>query len=102
MMVIKNHISETVANVRLRNQVYEFLKADYEPSSGVEELANEFYPKALIKKKINGDVITPASLFKYMKHKFKNVDSSILKDCLEGWYKGDYDTETGMRKRKRK
>tara|TARA_R110000796_G_scaffold58413_5_gene134934 strand:- start:30758 stop:31093 length:336 start_codon:yes stop_codon:yes gene_type:complete len=98
--VINNHINETVANVRLRNQIYDFLSADYEPSGGVEKLANEFYPTALIKKKIDGEVITPAALFKYMKHKFKNVDTSILKDCLEGWYKGDYNKETGMRKRK--
>jgi len=97
---IKNHIDETVANIRLRNRIHEFLQADYEPSGGVEELANEFYPKALIKKKINGEVITPEALYKYMQHKFVGVDKSILKDCLEGWYNGDYNKETGMRKRK--
>ena len=99
-MVIKDHINETMANIRLRNRIHEFLNADYEPSGGVEELANEFYPKALIKKKINGDIITPESLYEYMKHKFTGVDESILKDCLEGWYNGDYDKEIGMRKRK--
>jgi hypothetical protein len=97
---IKKHIDENVANVRLRNQIHEFLESDYEASGGVEEIANEFYPKALIKKKINGEVITPAALYKYMKHKFMAVDETILKDCLEGWFKGDYDKETGMRKRK--
>lgn len=97
---IKRHIDENMANVRLRNQIHRFLEADYEPSNGVEKIANEFYSKALIKKKIDGEVITPKALFAYMQHKFVGVNTSILKDCLEGWFKGDYDRETGIRKKK--
>lgn len=98
--VIKNHIDETMANVRLRNKIHRFLEDDYEPNGGVKRVANEFYKTALIKKKIDGEMITPKALYEYMRHKFVGVDESILKDCLEGWFKGDYDKETGMRRRK--
>jgi len=97
---IKNHIDETIANVRLKNKIIKFLEDDYEPTGGVERLANEFYKKPLIKKKIDKEIITPKALYEYIKHKFVGVNDSILKDCLEGWFKGDYDKETGMRKRK--
>ena len=98
--VIKSHVNETVANVKLRNKINDFLQADYEPSGGVERMGNEFYTKALIRKKIDKEMITPKALYDYINHKFVGVDKSIIKDCIEGWYHGDYDRETGMRKRK--
>ena len=88
------------ANVRLRNKIHKFLEADYKPSGGVERMGNEFYSKALIEKKIDKELITPKALYDYLNHKFVGVDESILKDCIEGWYRGDYNKETGMRKRK--
>ena len=100
MGVIKNHINETVANVRLKNRIQDFLESDYEATGGVERMGNEFYTKAFIKKKIDGEMISPKSLSDYLKHKFVGIDKSVIKDSLEGWYHGDYDRETGMRKRK--
>ena len=98
--LIKSHINETNANVRLRNKIQDFLEADYKPSGGVERMGNEFYTKAFIEKKIDKEMITPKALFDYLQHKFVGVDKATLKDCIEGWYSGDYDRETGMRKRK--
>jgi hypothetical protein len=98
--LIKNYVNETVANVRLRNKINDFLESDYEPSGGVEKMGNEFYNIALIKKKIDGESITPKALCDYLCHKFVGVDKSIIKDSLEGWYQGDFNKETGMRKRK--
>ena len=68
--VIRTHINETVANVTLMNKIHSFLESDYEPSGGVERMGNEFYNKALIKKKIDKELITPNALYKYLKHKF--------------------------------
>lgn len=97
--VIKKYITETVTNVRLRNKIIYFLENDYEPSGGVEKLGNEFYSTPLIKKKIDGELITPQALYKYIIHKFSGVDKKIIKDCIEGWFFGDYDKEIGMRKK---
>ena len=96
---IGGYLNETMANVRLRNMIHSFLEADYEPSGGVERLANEFYKKPLIMKKIDGEYITPKALYDYMLHKFVGIDKNIIKDCLKGWYKGDYDRSIGMRKK---
>jgi len=98
--LIKNVIQENNANVRLRNKVHAFLEADYEPSGGVKEMGNEFYNTALIKKKIDGNFITPKALYDYMEHKFNGLSKSEINDCIEGWFRGDYDKETGLRKKK--
>jgi hypothetical protein len=100
MGVIKNYVNETVANVRLKNKIHKFLEADYEATGGVERMGNEYYDKAFIKKKIDGEMITDKALYKYLCHKYVDVDKSIIKDSLEGWYHNDFDSETGMRKKK--
>jgi hypothetical protein len=100
LKLITHSIEETTANVRLRNQMQTFLEDDYEPAKGVKELGNQFYDTALIKKKINGDHITPKALYDYMQQtKFSGLSKKEIDDSIEGWYRGDYDKETGMRKK---
>lgn len=100
LVVIKKSIDETIAHSRLKNRIQSFLEADYEPSYGVKEMGNEFFSKPLIKKKINGDVITPKALRDYLEHKFTGLSIDELNDSILGWYYGDFDKETGMRKKK--
>jgi hypothetical protein len=99
--VIKNYVQENVANVRLKNKIHKFLDADYEPSMGVKKMANEFYNQPLIKKKLDGSSITPNALAEYIAHKFAGMKREDINDCIEGWYHGDYDSETGMRRVKK-
>jgi len=66
LALITKEINETNSNVRLRNKIQDFLEADYEPSGGVTEIANEFYSTPLIKKKIDGELITPKALCDYL------------------------------------
>ena len=99
LAVITNVISETSANVRLKNKIQTFLESDYEPSGGVKNIGNEFYNTALIKKKIDGEMISPQALANYLSHKFNGLSKSDLNDCIEGWFRGDYDPETGLRKK---
>jgi|TARA_R110000796_G_scaffold11688_1_gene39362 hypothetical protein len=98
--VIKSYVIENVANVRLKNKIYEFLSSDYEPSMGVKKMANEFYNQPLINKKIDGSSITPQALAEYIAHKFAGLKKNEINDCIEGWYYGDYDKEIGMRRKK--
>lgn len=98
MRLIGKFMTETTANVRLKNRIQDFLEADYEPSGGVKRIANEFHNTALIKKKIDGEMITPNSLAKYIKQKF-NLGTKEINGCIEGWFYGDYNRETGMRKK---
>ena len=98
--VLKDLINESQANVRLKNSINTFLKKDYEPSRGVKRLANEFFDTALIKKKIDNEIITPKALCDYISHKFSGLSKTEIKDSIEGWYHEDYDSETGMRKKK--
>ena len=100
LVVITNSINENAANVRLKNSIFNFLESDYEASRGVKKMANEFYNTALIKKKIDGEMITPKALYDYLEHKFDGLSKSEINDSNEGWYYGDFDKETGMRKRK--
>lgn len=100
MGVITTFINENIANVRLKNKIHSFLVSDYEPSKGVKKLANEFYDQALIKKKIDGEVITPKALCDYLSHKFNGLSKKEINDSIRGWYYGDFDKETGMRKKK--
>ena len=92
-------IKENNANVKLKNKMHNFLESDYEPSGGVKEMGNEFYNTALVKKKIDGNFITPKALKDYMKHKFDGVSDKEIDNSIEGWFRGDYDRETGMRKK---
>jgi len=98
--IIKECINETESNVRLKNSIFNFLNNDYEPSGGVKKMGNEFYDTALIKKKIDGEVITPKALCDYLVHKFVGLPKAEINDSISGWYHGDFDTETGMRKKK--
>ena len=98
--IISNYVSENMANVRLKNKIHEFLDADYIASSGVKKMANEFYNQPLIEKKIDGTSITPQALADYIAHKFAGMSKSVINDCIEGWYYGDYNKETGMRRKK--
>tara|TARA_R110000851_G_scaffold172952_3_gene319234 strand:+ start:1018 stop:1353 length:336 start_codon:yes stop_codon:yes gene_type:complete len=98
--VITKFINENIANVRLKNKIQTFLENDYEPSFGVKKIANEFYDQALIKKKIDGEEITPIALSKYLVHKFNGLTKKEINDSIKGWYYGDYNKETGMRSKK--
>lgn len=100
LKLIKGYVSENVTHVRLKNKIHNFLDADYEPSSGVQEISNEFYTKPLVKKKIDGESITIKALCDYMSQKFSGIDRGELNDSIKGWFYGDYDKETGMRKKK--
>ena len=99
MTLIAKEINETNSNVRLRNQIQDFLEADYEPSGGVKSIANEFYSTALIKKKIDGELITPQALCDYLSGKFDGIKKKDIIDSIEGWYHDDYNRETGLRKK---
>jgi hypothetical protein len=100
LRMITKLIGESAGNVRLKNQIFNFLKSDYIPSGGVKEIGNEFYNTALIKKKIDGEMISPQSLSDYIGNKFDGLSKSDINDSIEGWFYGDYDTETGLRKKK--
>lgn len=97
--LLKNVIQETNANVVLKSQINDFLEKDYEATGGVNKLGNEFFDMALIKKKIDGEIITPNALYKYISHKFNGLKKSELIDSIEGWYHNDFDKDTGMRKK---
>ena len=67
---------------------------------GVKSLANEFYNQPLIKKKIDGEDITPRALYEYLAHKFNGLSKKELFDSIKGWYNGDFNKETGLRDKK--
>ena len=99
LALITKEINETNSNVRLRNKIQDFLEADYEPSGGVKSIANEFYSTALIKKKIDGELITPKALCDYLENKFDGLKKKDIIDSIEGWFHDDYNRETGLRKK---
>lgn len=99
LALIGKFMNETTSNVRLKNRIQDFLEADYEPSGGVKRIANEFHNTALIKKKIDGEMITPNTLAKYIKQKFDGLNTKEINNSIEGWFHKDYNRETGMRKK---
>jgi hypothetical protein len=100
LRAITNSIQENNANLLMKNKLQKFLEDDYEQSTGVKEIGNEFYNTALIKKKIDGNFITPKALCKYMQHSFADVSKKDIDTAIRGWYAKDYDKETGMRNKK--
>tara|TARA_R110000796_G_scaffold11198_4_gene37363 strand:+ start:8340 stop:8672 length:333 start_codon:yes stop_codon:yes gene_type:complete len=99
LKVISKVILETKANVSLRNKLHTFLEDDYEQNGGVKKMGNQFFDTPLIKKKVDGEIITPQTLCSYMCDKFSGVAKSIVIDAIKGWFIGDYNKETGMRKK---
>lgn len=95
------NIVETNSNVRLKNKIFNFLEADYKPVGGVKEIGNEYHNTGLIEKKIDGNTITPLALFEYLQHKFVGLEDKELKDIIQWWYDGEFDKDTGMKKKKK-
>lgn len=95
---ITNHLNENEVNRRVKNSIYDFLMNDYIPSSGVKKISNEFFNTPLVKKRIDGTMITPKELCDYIKHRFSNVNEDVVLEVIKGWFFDDYDKEIGMRK----
>ena len=88
---------ENTATTRLNNQIYDFIDREYIPDYGVKVLSNEYFNTPLIKKKIDGEVIKPRSLKKYLKHKFQGVSDSVIDNIIIAWFNGEYDANIGQR-----
>jgi len=97
---IANLISETNANVLLKRKIFNFLDKDYEAIGGVKKLGNEFHGTNLIRKKIDGQLITPMALSDYLSHIFNGLSRESINDSISSWYYGDFDFDTGMRVKK--
>ena len=100
LSAIKRVIQETNANVLLKNKIFDFINSGYEVADGVKKLGNEFYDTPFIKKRVNGEIITPNALCDYLVDKFAGLKRSEIINSIEGWYYGDYDPDTGLRKKK--
>ncbi len=90
---LKNVIVENNNYDRILKSIAEDLDLNYEPSVGTKEIGNEFFNEPLINKKVNGETITPALLFDYLKQKY-SVSEDFVKQVIDDWYKGTL-KETG-------
>jgi hypothetical protein len=86
--LLTNHIVETNARDSIIKRIKYDLDTNYEPTKGTFKKGGEYFEKDMILNKVDKEMMTPKSLFKYMKYKYKLSDD-FIKQVIKDWYNGD-------------
>ncbi len=84
--VIKKFIQESNLYDRNVKVILKDLMTNYEPAVEKKEYNNEFFEELRINKKINNEIISPADLLSYFKHKYNGLGTEFLTLVISDWY----------------
>ena len=88
LRVIADYISEANQQEALIKKIKADLDLNYEPSNGTYKKGGEYFEEPMIMNKVNQELMTPKSLFDYMKYKYELGDN-FIKQIIDDWYKGN-------------
>ena len=80
-------LCEGVLHSRIVRQMKEELDLNYEPIEKFVREGGEYNEKPMIRIKVDNEVITPKSLYEYMKYKYKMGDD-FIKQVITDWIYG--------------
>lgn len=90
---LKKVLAENNVHGNLVKQMKTELDANYEPIEKFVREGGEYYEKPMIMVKADKEVITPKSLFEYLKFKYKTGDEfikQVIRDWVHGKISDDY------------
>lgn len=90
---LKLNISENTVHSNLVKQMKEELDMNYESMNKFVREGGEYFEKPMIMVKADEEMITPKSLYEYMKSKYKVGDEftkQVIRDWVSGTITDDY------------
>lgn len=78
------NLVENSAHSLMVKQMKEELDSNYEPVAKFVREGGEYFEKPMITVKADNEVITPKSLYEYMKYKYK-VNDDFIKQVISDW-----------------
>lgn len=84
---LKANLVESSVHTTIVKQMKEELDANYEPVAKFVREGGEYFEKPMITVKADNEVITPKSLYEYMKYKHK-VNDEFIKQVIRDWMFG--------------
>jgi hypothetical protein len=90
-------LCEGVLHSRIVRQMKEELDMNYEPIEKFVREGGEYNEKPMIRIKVDNEVITPKSLYEYMKYKYKMGDD-FTKQVIRDWMYGNISDDFNLSK----
>jgi len=90
---LEHRLSEGAVHSNIVKQMKTELDANYEPIEKFVREGGEYSEKPMILVKVDEEIITPKSLYEYMKYKYKMGDEftkQVIRDWMCGTISDDY------------
>ena len=90
---LKTRLNEESLQSMVVRQMKEDLDMNYSPISKFMREGGEYYETPMIEIKVDGEVISPKSLYEYMKYKYKmgeEFTKQVIRDWMFGKISDDY------------
>lgn len=92
---LENLLLEVNAHSVAVRKVKELLDANYEPIEKFVREGGEYFEKPMIMVKTDNEVITPKSLYEYLKYKF-GLGDDFTKQIIKDWMNGSITKNFGL------
>ena len=90
---LKRNINESAVHSSMVKRMKEELDTNYAPVEKFVREGGEYFEKPMIMVKADEEVITPKSLYEYLKSKYKTGDDftqQVIRDWVDGKITDDY------------
>jgi len=94
---LKTKLNEESLQSNIVRQMKEDLDMNYSPVEKFMREGGEFYETPMIEIKADGEVITPKSLYEYMKYKYK-MGEEFTKQVIRDWMFGNITDDYSLSK----
>jgi len=84
---LKNFINENEVHTSIVKQMKQELDANYTPTEKYLRKGGDYWSTPMITVKVDGEVISPKSLFEYLSYKYK-VSDDFTKQVIQDWMFG--------------
>ena len=74
-------------------RVVEYLENYYKASTGTYRKGGEYHDQPMIANEVDGEMMTPKSLFQHLKYKF-NMGDDFLQQIVRDWYDGKFENNS--------
>jgi hypothetical protein len=95
--MLKNALNEESYQTNIVRQMKSYLDNNYTPVEKFVREGGEYFEKPMIEVKADGEIITPKSLYEYLKYKFKMSDD-FTKQVIRDWMFGNIGDDFSLSK----
>lgn len=95
--MLKGVLTENSVHSNLVKQIKSELDSNYKPIEKFVREGGEYFEKPMVEVLADGEVITPKSLFEYLKFKYK-INDNFIKQVISDWMYGKIDDSFSLSK----